>query len=104
MKLKPDPVTVAFFVTAWSLQNDSVHFDLSQLQRDVKTGHISEDVYTQQAVEMLTALKKLGENVSTEKRQWNYSLNLYHRRVIHNSNNWLTTSSCVLITHFCVSS
>ena len=27
-------------------------------------GHISQDVYTQQAVEMLTALKKLGETVS----------------------------------------
>ncbi|XP_028393779.1 protein LZIC-like isoform X1 [Dendronephthya gigantea] len=36
---------------------------LAELQRDVKTGHISEDVYTQQAVEMLTALKKLGETL-----------------------------------------
>jgi hypothetical protein len=35
-----------------------------KLQRDVKTGQLSEDVYTQQAVEMLTALKKLGETVS----------------------------------------
>lgn len=33
----------------------------------MKTGHISEAVYTQQAVEMLTALKKLGETVSSMK-------------------------------------
>jgi hypothetical protein len=39
-----------------------------ELQRDVKTGQISEDVYTQQAVEMLTALKKLGETVSIDDK------------------------------------
>ena len=36
-----------------------------QLQRDVKVGRISEDVYTQQGVEILSALRKLGEKVGT---------------------------------------
>ena len=35
-----------------------------QLQRDVKVGRISEDVYTQQGVEILSALRKLGEKVN----------------------------------------
>lgn len=34
-----------------------------QMQRDLKTGHLSQAVYTQQAVEILTALRKLGEQV-----------------------------------------
>ena len=34
------------------------------MQRDLKTGHLSNGAYTQQAVEILTALKKLGEQVS----------------------------------------
>lgn len=33
------------------------------MQRDLKTGHLSQAVYTQQAVEILTALRKLGEQV-----------------------------------------
>lgn len=36
-----------------------------QMQRDVKVGKLSEDVYTAQAVEILAALRKLGEKVST---------------------------------------
>ena len=35
-----------------------------QMQRDLKTGHLSQTAYTQQAVEILTALKKLGEQVN----------------------------------------
>ena len=34
------------------------------MQRDVKVGKLSEDVYTSQAVEILAALRKLGEKVS----------------------------------------
>ena len=37
------------------------------MQRDLKTGHLSQAAYTQQAVEILTALKKLGEQVQIEK-------------------------------------
>ena len=37
------------------------------MQRDLKTGHLSQAAYTQQAVEILTALKKLGEQVKIEK-------------------------------------
>ncbi len=33
------------------------------MQRDVKVGKLSEDVYNQQAVEILAALRKLGEKV-----------------------------------------
>lgn len=36
---------------------------ISQMQRDVKVGKLSEDIYTQQAVEILAALRKLGEKV-----------------------------------------
>lgn len=34
------------------------------MQRDVKVGKLSEDIYTAQAVEILAALRKLGEKVS----------------------------------------
>merc|ERR1719494_1688983 len=34
---------------------------LAEMDRDLKTGHISQSLYTQQAVEILTALRKLGE-------------------------------------------
>ena len=37
---------------------------LLQLQRDQNLGKISQDAYSQQAVEILAALKKLGETVS----------------------------------------
>ena len=33
------------------------------MQRDVKVGKLAEDVYTEQAVEILAALRKLGEKV-----------------------------------------
>jgi hypothetical protein len=34
------------------------------MERDMKVGKLPEDVYTQQAVEILAALRKLGEKVS----------------------------------------
>nr|CAH04891.1 leucine zipper and ICAT homologous protein [Suberites domuncula] len=37
---------------------------LSEMQRDMKVGKLSEDVYNQQAVEILAALRKLGEKLS----------------------------------------
>lgn len=37
----------------------------SQMQREMKVGKLPEDVYTQQAVEILAALRKLGEKVCT---------------------------------------
>jgi len=37
---------------------------LSELQRDQSLGKISQDLYSQQAVEILTALKKLGETLT----------------------------------------
>jgi len=36
-------------------------------QRDLKLGKLSSDAYTQQALEILTALKKLGETVPTPR-------------------------------------
>ena len=33
------------------------------MQRDLKVGKLPQDVYNQQAVEILTALRKLGEKV-----------------------------------------
>lgn len=35
-----------------------------QMDRDVMVGKLSRDVYTQQKMEILTALKKLGEKVT----------------------------------------
>ncbi|XP_070561681.1 protein LZIC-like [Ptychodera flava] len=37
---------------------------MAEIQRDNKVGKISQDVYTQQAVEILTALKKLGDQLT----------------------------------------
>ena len=42
------------------------------MQRDVKVGKLSEDVYTAQAVEILAALRKLGEKV----REYIYTLHM----------------------------
>ena len=46
-----------------------MHKDLSsptffQMQRNLKMGKISQSIYTQQSIEILTALRKLGEKVS----------------------------------------
>lgn len=35
----------------------------TQMQRDLKVGKLPEDIYTQQAAEILAALRKLGEKV-----------------------------------------
>jgi len=40
---------------------------LDALKRDLKLGKLSPDAYTQQALEILTALKKLGETLSGEE-------------------------------------
>ena len=40
---------------------------LPQMQRDVKIGKMSQDAYTQQAVEILAALRKLGEKVRVQQ-------------------------------------
>jgi hypothetical protein len=40
---------------------------LDALKRDLKLGKLSSDAYTQQALEILTALKKLGETLSAEE-------------------------------------
>lgn len=37
---------------------------MPQMDRDVIVGKLSRDVYTQQKVEILSALRKLGEKVS----------------------------------------
>jgi len=40
------------------------------MQRDLKTGHLSQTAYTQQAVEILTALKKLGEQLKPQEAEF----------------------------------
>jgi hypothetical protein len=40
---------------------------LNELERDSKIGKISNEVYTQQAVEILAALKRLGEKLSPQE-------------------------------------
>ncbi|KAK2897762.1 protein LZIC [Channa argus] len=39
---------------------------LSEMERDVIVGKLSREVYTQQKMEILTALRKLGEKLTTE--------------------------------------
>eukprot|EP01121_Diplochlamys_sp_Union-15-3_P013893 TRINITY_DN4376_c0_g1_i1.p1 TRINITY_DN4376_c0_g1~~TRINITY_DN4376_c0_g1_i1.p1 ORF type:complete len:190 (-),score=52.61 TRINITY_DN4376_c0_g1_i1:27-596(-) len=43
---------------------------LAGLQRDVKLGKVSQSAYQQQAIEILTALKKLGETVTPEEQNY----------------------------------
>ncbi|EDO30486.1 predicted protein [Nematostella vectensis] len=43
---------------------------LSEMQRDLKTGHMGQSVYTQQAIEILMALKKLGEQLKPEETEF----------------------------------
>ena len=43
---------------------------LSELQRDVKLGKISQKIVTQQTVEILSALKKLGEKLSDMEKKF----------------------------------
>eukprot|EP01117_Protostelium_nocturnum_P002657 TRINITY_DN1345_c0_g1_i1.p1 TRINITY_DN1345_c0_g1~~TRINITY_DN1345_c0_g1_i1.p1 ORF type:complete len:204 (-),score=91.67 TRINITY_DN1345_c0_g1_i1:46-621(-) len=47
--------------------NSSLRQHLSSLQTQQKLGKISKDAYTQQAIEILTALKKLGEDLTPEE-------------------------------------
>ena len=43
-----------------SLTPDNIYYIFSQVERDAKTGHLSQSLATQQKVEILTALRKLG--------------------------------------------
>lgn len=43
---------------------------LPQIRRDEKVGKLSGDVSTQQSVEILTALKKLGESLTPEEESY----------------------------------
>ncbi|XP_061163647.1 protein LZIC-like [Saccostrea echinata] len=43
---------------------------LAEIRRDEKVGKLSGDVATQQSVEILTALKKLGENLTPEEEAY----------------------------------
>lgn len=49
------------------------------MQREVKVGKLSDDIYTQQAVEILAALRKLGEKVLyTAINPWTASHSPFH--------------------------
>eukprot|EP00004_Rigifila_ramosa_P012947 TRINITY_DN2845_c0_g1_i1.p2 TRINITY_DN2845_c0_g1~~TRINITY_DN2845_c0_g1_i1.p2 ORF type:complete len:129 (+),score=38.32 TRINITY_DN2845_c0_g1_i1:240-626(+) len=43
---------------------------LQLLQRDLKLGRLSEETYKQQSVEIIAALKKLGEKLSAEEASY----------------------------------
>lgn len=43
---------------------------LAEIRRDEKVGKLSGDIATQQSVEILTALKKLGESLTTEEESY----------------------------------
>ncbi|XDV46173.1 hypothetical protein PO909_014110 [Leuciscus waleckii] len=47
---------------------------LAEMDRDVMVGKLPRDVYTQQKVEILTALRKLGEKLTTEDEKVTASL------------------------------
>jgi len=46
-------------------QPQSLRDKLSKIQRDVKLGNIESNDFTQQSIEILTALKELGEKLSS---------------------------------------
>lgn len=46
-----------------------------QMDRDVMVGKLSRDVYTQQKMEILTALRKLGEKVRSTQSTHDYPQN-----------------------------
>merc|ERR1712232_519905 len=48
----------------------SLRTHLTNLQTNLKLGKISKADYTQQAVEILTALKKLGEQISAQEEHF----------------------------------
>lgn len=48
------------------------------MDRDVIVGKLSRDVYTQQKVEILSALRKLGEKVSNLTYTATYSVELLY--------------------------
>jgi len=48
----------------------SLRQHLTSLQTGAKLGKISKEKYTQQAVEILTALKKLGEKITPEEENF----------------------------------
>ena len=47
-----------------------LHVLLNQVERDRKVGKLSADTATQQTLEILTALKKLGEQLSSNEEQF----------------------------------
>lgn len=54
-----------YFCTAWSKICPPAMWHSVQMDRDVMVGKLSRDVYTQQKMEILTALRKLGEKVTS---------------------------------------
>jgi len=51
-------------------QPDQLRQKLAQMQRDVNLGKLAEIAYTQQGVEILTALKKLGETLTPAEMEF----------------------------------
>lgn len=55
----------------------TVIFTHFQMQRNLKMGKISQDVFTQQSIEILAALRKLGEKVRSQKGGWSDRVDCY---------------------------
>lgn len=51
-------------------QPDQLRQKLAQMQRDVNLGKLSDAAYKQQGVEILTALKKLGEELTPSEKEF----------------------------------
>ena len=61
-KKQPGQLRQRLNEVSWSIAHITVK-RLFQMSRDVKMGKISQDICTQQSVEILVALRKLGEKV-----------------------------------------
>ncbi|XP_056009041.1 protein LZIC-like isoform X1 [Ostrea edulis] len=77
---------------------------LAEIRRDEKVGKLSKDVAIQQSVEILTALKKLGEALSPEEEAYlqnNSSASLKQFEQVSGDLGWLMNSFFYLITESC---
>lgn len=76
MKFALFQVKINFRLSWWSLWRSKYFITCTcimfspQIRRDEKVGKLSGDIATQQSVEILTALKKLGESLTPEEESY----------------------------------
>ena len=71
----------------------------AQMQRDLKVGKLPQNAYNQQAVEILTALRKLGEKVRVCCCHWLWII-LYNAQLSPVELEFLTTHTSAALAEF----